>query len=65
MHALLYAVAWFTGIPVTAAALLETIEALATAKTAQASGGKSATALKNQNVPSWWPCSSNSRSTCK
>lgn len=47
VHALLYAVGEFTTIPVTAADLLAAIDAFATAKAAQPSGGKAATADKN------------------
>ena len=47
VHTLLYAAAGFPNIPVTAPVLLATIEAFATAKAAQSSGGKAATAEKN------------------
>ena len=47
VHTLLYAVAGFTNIPVAAQVLQMAIEAFATAKAAQTSGGKAATAEKN------------------
>ncbi|MES2476973.1 MAG: hypothetical protein V4640_14410 [Verrucomicrobiota bacterium] len=47
VHKLLYTVAGLTDIPVPAPMLLEAIETFATAKAAQANGGKAATAKKN------------------
>ena len=47
VHTLLYGAAGFTNIPVTATVLEAAIEAFATAKAAQSSGGKAATAEKN------------------
>ena len=47
VHTLLYAVAGITNIPVAAQVLQMAIEAFATAKAAQTSGGKAATAEKN------------------
>ncbi len=47
VHTLLYGAAGFTNIPVTAVILEAAIDAFATAKAAQASGGKAATAEKN------------------
>jgi hypothetical protein len=48
VHSLLYGIAGFTNIPVTAIALLATIDAFAEAKAAQPHGGKAATALKDE-----------------
>ena len=47
IHTLLYAVPAFSGAPVTAPVLLAAIDDFAAAKAAQASGGKAATAEKN------------------
>lgn len=47
VHTLLYGAGGFTNIPVTAPELETAIEAFANAKAAQASGGKAATAEKN------------------
>lgn len=47
VHTLLYGAGGFTNIPVTAVILETAVEAFATAKAAQASGGKAATAEKN------------------
>jgi len=47
VHTLLYGVPDFTNPPVTAAGLLAAVDEFATAKAAQASGGKAATAEKN------------------
>jgi hypothetical protein len=47
VHALLYVAAGFTNIPITAAVLEGGVDAFATTKAAQASGGKAATAEKN------------------
>lgn len=47
VHTLLYGAGGFTNIPVTAVILEAAIDAFSTAKAAQASGGKAATAEKN------------------